>query len=147
MAGGLLTLQMTGLEAAIRHLEQVAARMRDQSPAWQVIGRMLTAQTAARWGQDWPARKTEPGWPILRHTGALFATMTGPGVILARKDGVRYGIPGGKPTFHQYGTRRGLPARPMARLNGDERAQAKALLRSYVLNGQMSGGGPWQMVG
>ena len=79
-------------------------------------------------GATWVARQRTYPWPILRKTGALmrsvFSRMNDGRLMVAAQ--ARHAI------FHQKGTKKGLPARPIVVRTAQDMTELKATLKQHL---------------
>lgn len=111
-------------------LDQVGAKIRDRTPIAEAVG-LTVSSLAARSFND-PSVRASPWAPlkpatlrekiaagqstaILKRSTLLFRSWR---VIEATADRVRVGSDRFYAIFHQFGTKRGLPARPMLPITG-----------------------------
>lgn len=143
----------------VKDLRGMAERSKDMRPAFKAIALYLMGSYARNFKAEgrpkWPAlaastiadrrRKGFGSGPILVRTGALRDSLTKPGApgqhLKITPKTIQFGSNVKYYIFHQYGTQN-MPARPMALLQRQDKAQVSRIINTYVREGKVTYKGP-----
>jgi phage gpG-like protein len=148
----MIRLNFIGLDATIRHLEGIRARLRDLRPAWLnvlaylrrvVVGQFATegAKQGTPWRplsaryKQWKAVKY-PGQPILRASDRMFRSLLGShpdAIVDVQPQRFTYGTKTPYARYHQRGTRK-MSKREILVVTDNDRREVKAIMRRHLEN-------------
>lgn len=128
-SGAIFHRRFTRFASELTDLAPLFEDMADEFGKWEAEA---FASGGASSGGAWAPRKDGGAGGILIRTGKLMGSLTGPSIrnISARRMELGTAVPYAK--YHQSGTSR-MPARPVIRLTGANKASWTRLIHRYIL--------------
>lgn len=144
-----------GVDPVVVRFKEYQKRIKTLRRAWRSVGRYLSGEfrkqftsQGAYFGKPWAPLDPQyrawksvhyPGRKILVQSGSLRDSLTHRpmGVERYHLDSAEFGSDDPKAIFHQRGTRRGIPPRPMVVVNQKMRTDITDILAKYITDGRV----------